>query len=76
MTKEELVIENARLIGERDGYRNGQEQMQRIISDLYETINKYAVERFINLAEIAELRAEIRKMNHPPWGIREVGEEG
>jgi hypothetical protein len=26
--------------------------------------------------ENAELRAEIRKMNHPPWGIREVGEEG
>jgi hypothetical protein len=51
MTKEELVIENARL--------------------------NYVLEAHIRMVaelkkEIAELRAEIHQMNHPPWGIREV----
>ena len=41
----ELQEENRRLRDERDGYRNGQEQMQSICSGLQDTISKYVAER-------------------------------
>ncbi len=48
-----LRKENEKLKEERDGYRNGQQQMQSICNDLQDTIKKYADERKDLISKLA-----------------------
>jgi hypothetical protein len=54
------------LAAERDGYRNGQAQVQSIADGLMDTIEKYAKERAVLTAENAEL-TKICLAGEPPY---------
>ncbi len=58
-----LKDEIERLKDERDGFCNGQAQMQKICNDLQGTIKKYVTERSELKAEIAEQRTIIEQHN-------------
>lgn len=59
--------EITRLTDERDGYRNGQAQIQFIADGLMDMIKKYADERL-------ELKAEVRRLTAALDRKREEGE--
>jgi hypothetical protein len=59
MTKtayEQIEEERDRLREERDGFANGQEQLQHINFDLLDNIKKYAGERLTLREEVRELK--------------------
>jgi hypothetical protein len=56
-----LLDSGAALAAERDGYRNGQAQVQSIADGLMDTIEKYAKERTVLTAEEESLKASLCK---------------
>ena len=48
-----------RLRDERDGFRNGQEQLQALCDGLHDAIKKYADERKVLIAENERLKQEL-----------------
>ena len=48
-----------RLRDERDGFRNGQEQLQALCNGLHDAIKKYAAERKELIAENERLKIEL-----------------
>ena len=48
-----------RLRAERDGFRNGQAQLQALCDGLQDTIKKYAAERKVLIAENERLKTEL-----------------
>ncbi len=55
--KEDNVI----ITAERDGFRNGQEQIQSICDGLQDSIKKYAAERLADKEEIRRLKVEMQR---------------
>jgi len=48
-----------RLRDERDGFRNGQAQLQALCDGLHDVIKKYAAERKVLIAENDRLKTEL-----------------
>jgi hypothetical protein len=61
-----LLDSGGALTAERDGYRNGQAQVQSIADGLMDTVEKYAKERAVLTAENAEL-TKICLAGEPPY---------
>ncbi len=56
-----LKEDNVILSAERDGFRNGQEQIQSICDGLQDSIKKYAAERLADKEEIRRLKVEMQR---------------
>lgn len=55
---------NRVLADERDGFRNGQEQIQSICSGLHDSIDKYAAERKVLIDRLKPIEAVWEQFRH------------
>jgi len=62
--KQELGIEIEHLKDEREGYRNGQQQVQAMLESTMDSNSKWAAENKALKAELADARLEIDKRDH------------